>query len=375
MITFGRFLCASVLMTTLLFLAASSPACTLFSLRGADGPVCGQNLDWSVGTGAVFVNPRGQDRQVGPQPAEPDFGARPGFVWTARYGSLTFNMFGAGLPLGGMNEAGLVVAQANYSPSVYPSPTGLILNEFEWIQYALDNCATVAEALATLNRISIVPALAKLHYLVCDRDGDAAVVEFIDGRLVTYSGPDIPVPALVNNSYASSLAYLAGHSGFGGDREFAGGVASPDRFVRVAESLRDTIAEASTPPATRAFAILDSVRQHDTRWSIVYDQAVTAVMFRTDFFAGTAGIELLDIDFDSDSMRLLRLDGIARADRLPEFVDCTRDRNRRLLSDALDGHVKAAEMTADQAADAERMLRTACSNKAHENHARHGDIP
>ena len=368
MITYGRFLCASVLMTTLLLLATPSPACTLFAMRSAGGQVCGQNLDWPVGTGAVFVNPRGLVRRAGSQPAEPDFGARPGYVWTARYGSLTFNMFGDGLPLGGMNEAGLVVAQSSYSLSVHPRASAIVLNEFEWMQYVLDNCATVAEATATLQSISIAPVLAKVHYLVCDRAGGAAVVEFIDGRLLTYSGPDLPVPALANNSYASSLEYLYAHAGFGGDRSAAAGAASPDRFVRVAKSLRDTLAQASTPPATRAFAILDSVSQSDTRWSIVYDQAAAAVMFRTDFFAGTAGIELRDIDFDADSVRLLRLDGIALADQLPEFVDCTSDRNRRLLRDALAGHVKAAEMTKDQAADAERMLRTTSSHKAPEEH-------
>lgn len=339
----GRVFTAAVLAAALALCAAGAAACTLFCLCGPGGPVCGQNLDWPVGTGAVVVNPRGLQRE-----------SACGAAWIAAHGSVAFAMFGPGLPLGGMNERGLVVAQASFGPSEYPRPAGVVLNEFEWIQYVLDRCATVGEALAALDSVSVSPVLARLHYLVADRGGEAAVVEFLGGRTVVHAGGDLPVAALVNNAYAVSLKHLSRHRGFGGDLEAPAGEDSPSRFVRVAGALADS--SASGPAAARAAAILDSVRQHDTRWSIVYDQTGSAVTFRSDFFPGAARIEMDAVDFTAPEARMLRLDAIGDAARLPRFEPVTAGNGRELTRDALRAHVEAGEMTAAQAAAAAEEL-------------------
>jgi penicillin V acylase-like amidase (Ntn superfamily) len=45
-----------------------------------------------------------------------------------------------------------------------------------------------------------------LHYLFADASGDAAVIEFLDGKLVIYRGETLPVRALANSTYADSIA-------------------------------------------------------------------------------------------------------------------------------------------------------------------------
>jgi penicillin V acylase-like amidase (Ntn superfamily) len=51
----------------------------------------------------------------------------------------------------------------------------------------LDNCRTVAEVVASDARIRISTTMPlPLHFLVCDRKGHPAVVEFINVKLVGF---------------------------------------------------------------------------------------------------------------------------------------------------------------------------------------------
>ena len=46
---------------------------------------------------------------------------------------------------------------------------------------------------------------APLHFLVADAKGNAATIEFFDGKMKVHSGKDMPFPVLTNNAYASVL--------------------------------------------------------------------------------------------------------------------------------------------------------------------------
>src|SRR5436305_3006577 len=78
-------------------------ACTTFCLKNRGEVLFGGNYDWDIGDGLVFVNKRGVAKTAAdvdsPNPAK----------WVSEYGSVTFNQYGRENPMGGMNEAGLVV--------------------------------------------------------------------------------------------------------------------------------------------------------------------------------------------------------------------------------------------------------------------------
>src|SRR5579883_894965 len=91
------------LIAGVLFCATQAFSCTTFVLQGDGRIYFGRNLDWHWESGLVFVN----QRHVGKMAV-----VAPGHVparWVSKYGSVTFNQFGMELPMGGMNEAGLVV--------------------------------------------------------------------------------------------------------------------------------------------------------------------------------------------------------------------------------------------------------------------------
>lgn len=163
-----------------------------------------------------------------------------------------------------------------------PAPDGRpALNELQWIQYHLDTCRTVKDVLKSASRIRVTRLLFGFHYLIADRKGNAAVVEFSRGRLVTYSREGLPVAVLSNDTYEQSLDYLKLHRGFGGERIVSAGPESGDRFVRAAAGLREYRLLGQRPLLDQAFVILKSVAQEDTQWSIAYNIPRRMVFFKT----------------------------------------------------------------------------------------------
>jgi len=285
----------------LLVLAAFKPGlgCTAFVMKGWGGALLAKNLDGPVGEGYVFVNKKNVAKTAcpgeSPQPLR----------WTSKYGSVTFNQFGREFPLGGMNEAGLVVEELN-APSEYPLlDRRPALNAFQWVQYQLDTQASVKGVLDSDSRLRVARFLAGLHYLVTDRKGNTAVIEFVKGRMVAYSGQDLPVRALANNSYAESLRYLKFHRGFGGQRQVSNGPEPRERFVRAASLLKDLDLPGQRPSVDTAFLILRSVAQEDTQWSIVYYPTRGLVFFKTKASRRLKVIVLEDFDFRCSSPVLM----------------------------------------------------------------------
>jgi choloylglycine hydrolase len=266
--------------------------CSTFYIRNSGQPVFGRNYDWMVEVGLVVVN----QRDVVKLAMIPDRPAR----WKSKYGSVTFNQYGREFPMGGMNEAGLVVEQMWLSETRYPEPDERgALNVLQWVQYQLDTAATVAEVLASDQHVRINPiGGAKVHYLVADRHGGCATVEFLDGKLVSHVGESLPATVLTNNTYEASLAYLKQHVGFAGTRPVAHTPSSLDRFVCASDLIRRYEPQRSGDVVDYAFDILRRVAQgKSTRWSIVYDIANQRIHFRTRSATERRFIDLRKLDF------------------------------------------------------------------------------
>lgn len=291
--------------------AWSPDACTAFALFCDDQALVGKNLDWPIDAGILCLNPRGLRKWAWTDTdgcAEGGPNARP-LEWVATYASLSFNQFGREFPLGGLNEAGLAVEETSYWPSAYPPAAGRPqINELQWIQYQLDRRGTVADVIEHAGECAVRPMIARVHYFLADAEGDAAVIEFLDGEMRIHHGVALPVPVLTNDTYANSVRYLARHAGFGGERHVGDGHDSPERFVRVAGLLQGygRAAQADQPDnaVEHAFAILSAVAQADTQWSIVYDLRARAVRFVTAGVAHERWIALRDLPCDCGLPRL-----------------------------------------------------------------------
>jgi choloylglycine hydrolase len=282
--------------------------CTTFLLSHGGEVVVGKSYDWNMSQGFVIVNPKGVKKQALPMTPNP---AR----WLSKHASVTFNQYGRELPNGGMNDAGLVVEVMWLDSSVYPQPDARpTVTELQWIQYQLDNFATVKEMVDAAGEVRVQLIHGKVHYLACDKSADCAAFELLDGQMVVSH----PAHALTNNTYAESVAFKGNHKGEG----------SLQRFARVNEL------KAKGDLTKAAFAALDDVSNSSSVWNIVYDPVHLKVAFRTveDKRIKTFDFSKLD---KSCAAPLLDLHADAAGDVTAKFHAYSEDDNRKLVAKSL----------------------------------------
>jgi len=286
--------------------------CSTFVLQKGDRLLFGRNFDFFTGSGAVMVNPRGLAKTALVFPGES------AASWTARYGSVTINQVGREFPMGGMNEAGLVVEITWHFAAAYPPPDARPgMMELQWIQYMLDTCATIDDIATAVEKVRIMPMGSQLHFHMLDAQGNDAIIEFIAGQAVLYRGKNQPVHALTNQTYSECLAARSGFQGFGGDRPLHITIADPDRFMALAAAVQRPGREKKL--LERAWSILEEVhcdiRESPTQWRFVYEPKKLEIHIRTlknpvlrkvrfrDFsFDCASGAQVLDLDKGSGNL-------------------------------------------------------------------------
>ena len=156
----------------------SESMCTRTLYVGDDGMVItGRNMDWKEDMASdlwVFPAGIGRDGAAGPNSIR----------WTSQYGSVAVSAYDSGTA-DGLNEKGLAANLLYLAESDHGTPDGQrpLLSNGVWLQYVVDNYATVAEALTALGEESfqmLAPSLpngakATLHLSISDFTGDSAI--------------------------------------------------------------------------------------------------------------------------------------------------------------------------------------------------------
>ena len=319
----------SVALAAICLAALCSPArpCSTFQLTGPGLVLFGRNYDWQFSDALILVNKRAMGKTSYPRRGDPGRPAQ----WVSKYGSLTFNVYGREFPTGGMNSAGLVVECMALYETAYPPPDerAYVASDSIWRQYILDNCATVEEALATLEQVRLAPLRGVLgtHMLVSDARGDCAVLEFLDQRAVIHQGPALPVHVLTNSPYEQSLHHLQQ----GTDAVWDPGD-STIRFKRVARMIRDYRPASLEAGVGFAFKVLEAVAADRTQWRIVYDQVGRRVYFLTKRNPAPRCIDLARLDFSCRSpVMMLDVDAPGRGEMSGAMAVYTPQANRELI--------------------------------------------
>ena len=200
----------------------------------------GRSMDWPESTDPLLVAfPRGRERN-GLNP--------PGLVtdpnplrWTSRYASLVTTIYGLGT-VDGLNEKGLTVHGLYLQAADFGTrdPAKPAVAATQWLQYVLDQAATVDEALTLLEGVDILKVSAhghdsNLHLAMEDAGGDSAIVEYIGGHQVVHHGRQFTL--MTNDpTYDEQLALLAEQDFSHPSSTLAlpGNVNPVDRFQRAA---------------------------------------------------------------------------------------------------------------------------------------------
>ena len=314
--------------------------CSTFLIQ-QDGQVrVGHNLDESPELfipGLVCVNKRGEYREgitwaelvsrpeVYAETVAVPFENRPEprINWTSRYASITFNSEGVDFPDGGMNEKGLCIFEMSMGLTRFMKIAGKpTLFICLWIQYQLDNFATVDEVMAHLGEIN--QDGWSWHYFIADRSGDYAIVEYLEDRIVVYRDEQAPVPMLCNSSYKRELELVSGKptlltrikNMIGKRRRFQRGLLARERLA--GDAAMDLDKQA------REMVDIMAIRGWN-KWQIIADPVNLKVDFRTHRNRVFRTIDLTRLELSSGSpAQILDIHGPGSGDVTDRLSDLSR---------------------------------------------------
>lgn len=238
--------------------------------------------------------------------------------WTSKYGSVAVNSLGLATS-DGMNEKGLVANLLYLHGTQYEKRDERPgLANAQWVQYLLDLSATVAEALAELEKIQVVSVTAAsrewpLHISISDASGDSAVIEFVNGVKVVHRGQDT---AIMTNEPPLDwqLNNLKKYKYFGGTDSLPGDIDPASRFVRASAFMKTVPTPKSSVDALEAvYSIIKTVSvpegAHDTSgggdtvdnwptlWTSLADSINRLYFFQSSGSPNMFWIDLGKIDF------------------------------------------------------------------------------
>jgi penicillin V acylase-like amidase (Ntn superfamily)/uncharacterized protein (DUF2141 family) len=270
-----------------IFLLEKNTACTAFMWQNSDKNVMVfKNYDWHQEPAYIITNTASIAKQAFPTGTSP-------LYWTSKYSSVTVNQYGKEFPIEGMNEVGLVVQtlilpEANYSVDDKKQS----INELQFIQYQLDNFRTVDEVVKNLEKISVIPITATVHYFVVDKSGDAAVIDYLEGKLVVSRKNDKNYMTIANSPYPQSSSYWADNQRLVSSRH------SLNRFCSVQNILQNTKAD-ETMSIEKGMETLASAAVSSTQWSTAYDVKNKQFYFKTASQKGVKHLDLTKLDFSA----------------------------------------------------------------------------
>lgn len=325
-----------VLTVLIIGLPAKSFSCTTFCLKYENQIVYGRNFDFPFGAGFIATNRKNLSKVAFLAPNEKPVN------WISKYGSITFNQVGMEFPYEGMNEKGLVIAQLFMGGTKYPLVDDRkAINCLQWIQYHLDISSTVFDIINSDSLIRISDNIPiGIHFLVCDKQGNMATIEFINGKMVCHTGKTLPIPLLQNQNYDSSYDYLNNFSGFGGNQNIPwkniNDYQWSDDSIKLCQNKSFVIAanrmknyDHSKTLIENTFDVLGTVTSNNaTQWSSVFDITNLKIHFKNYRRNEVMTIAFKDFTFENTSKsKILDIQSSSTSNILNQFVDYSTELN------------------------------------------------
>ena len=257
-------------------------SCSTFMLKRDSTLIVGHNLDKGKHAhGVVVVNKRGIQKQCRSwtELAYSQSILNPPMQWTSKYGSITFNRFCRDFPDGGMNEAGLFIEEMSLAGTSWPTDDSKPkIFMCLWMQYVLDSFESIEKVIQSAYDLTIEGW--SWHFFTADREGNAAVIEFLDEKVVVYKGKDLPIPVLANTAYAKELKLIKEYEGFGGSKKIDLENDQMPVFNYGAKMIKE-FDPSKSPAIDYGFEMLKKFSWSGTQWSTIFDLKACKIYFKT----------------------------------------------------------------------------------------------
>jgi penicillin V acylase-like amidase (Ntn superfamily) len=277
--------------------AVSCPGgqCTSACITNNGYAVLGSNNDTGYEDGMLYINKRGLKKTSRYMDSSNLNG--PYIEWTSKYASVTFAVQGYAFPWCGLNEKGLAFGTMALAQHVPPVDQRAYMTTNFWWQYILDTCETIDDIRAT---DSLVRLWTMDHFLVTDRFGNSAAIEFVNGHMVIYEGGDLPISALTNTDYQTSAQTWEGvkHT----SDSYSNLDDSLQRFCLAADLVDDFHSTTDAAAVNYVFNILETVGWYPKATeSFVMDSKNLRMYYRTRLNPQIKYIDLFDFDLSCKS--------------------------------------------------------------------------
>jgi len=275
----------SILLISIIFLFPKNiKACSSFFFN-YDNKLLAKNFDWYSGKGLIIKNIRHQQKYAY------GFHGENVAKWTSKYGSITFNQIGKEFPYGGINEKGLVIEQLWFEKSEYQNNHNNEISELEWIQYQLDNYSSIDEVIENIKDLTIKP-IATIHYILADKTGNSAVIEFINGKTVITKG-NTKTQVITNESVHESKEYYDSNNVINSNSRM-----HLDRYCILQNNLKKQNLEP-LDAFKKLKLVAENREDYKTYWSIVYDIDNLEVYFKSKDQQNIKRFSLTDLNFEN----------------------------------------------------------------------------
>lgn len=301
-------------------------ACSRVVYHGTNGVILtARSMDWVVDVKTdLWIFPRGMERNGAAGPRS--------VTWKSKYGSVVASAFGCASS-DGLNEKGLAANVLWLSEAEYPQPQAdkpnLCLSA--WLQYVLDNYATVDEAVKDLEQEKFVvvtaqtpgqKGMATLHLSLSDPSGDNAIFEYLGGKLVIHHSPEYQV--MTNSpTFDQQLALDEYWKEIGGNVMLPGTSRAADRFVRASfyihaipqtdnldKALAGIFSVIRNCSAPYGLSTPDKPNISSTRWRTVADHKNKVYYFDSATSPNVFWVDFKNVDFSPQAgVRKLNLTG------------------------------------------------------------------
>ena len=307
---------AITIFTIMFVIPYRAETCTRVVYKGPNNMVItARSMDFSIEIPAnMWLFPRGMHRNGSTGNNTID--------WTSKYGSVSTSSWDIAVS-DGINEKGLVanmlwLVSSQYAEFSKDGGTKKGLAVSLWAQYALDNFATVAEAVEQFQKEEFVvvtdyiPGTDKyttVHLSLSDTKGDNAILEYLGGKLVIHHDPSYTV--MTNDPiFEEQLAINEYWKGIPGNIFLPGTNRAADRFVRasyyinaIPQTDNTRVAVASTFSVIRQCSVPYGISTEGfpnlstTRWRTVADQKNLVYYFEDALSPNAVWVDLKKLDF------------------------------------------------------------------------------
>lgn len=157
------------------------------------------------------------------------------------------------LPFDGMNDQGLVIGMAAVPAGDVPDdPNKPTIGSLGVIREMLDHGASVEQAVKILQSYNIdFTGGPPIHYLIADANQHAALVEFYAGKVIVIQN---------EANWHAATNFLVAETG-----------GNPKGWCSRYDLITNRLSGGEALSAQEALALLKSVSQNSTQWSVVYD--------------------------------------------------------------------------------------------------------